>query len=442
MGFFLFLLVTSALFVRPGEISVEWYGWPIYQFLILTCFAVSVPSAFTQLFARRLSDQPITLCVFCLLPLVVLSHLGQSTGPAALDHGFAFFKVLVYYVLLISLVNTPARLQIYLYWLIGCCVVLTLVTVLQFHGVIELPTLKARVQDTDVDRATNEEVEFDRMQGSGIFQDPNDLCLMLAACVPLCLFALTDGRLGPFRAVWLGPLGLFLYAIALTHSRGGLLALLVGLAAILHKKLGGWKTLAAGLVLLPLVLLFYAGRQTDFSASSGTGQARIQLWREWLDEFRSAPLVGVGAPVAKDDTNATHQEGIKHVAHNAYLQSFADMGVLGGFFFVGVFYFAVWSVGRLGTRDTVIVDPELRRAQPFLLGSIAAYAMGMISLSLCYVVPTYLMLGLAHSYGQMTASWPPPPPARFASRVVLRLAAISVSFLALTYVVVRVFVAD
>jgi O-antigen ligase len=446
MGFFLFLLVTAALFVRPGEISAEWYGWPIYQYLILACFAVSLPNVFTQLFARRLSDQPITLCVFCLLPLVVLSQLGQSKGPEALDSGFAFFKVLVYYLLLVSLVNTPARLQIFMYWLIGCCLVLTLVTVLQFHNVIELPpTFKARIADSDVDRATNEEVEFDRMQGSGIFQDPNDLCLMLAACVPICLFALTDGRLGPLRAIWMGPLGLFLYAIALTHSRGGLLALLVGLAAILHKKLGGWKTLAAGLVLLPLVLVFYAGRQTDFSASSGTGQARIQLWREWMDEFRTSPLVGVGAQVAKEDeadTTSTYQEGIKHVAHNAYLQSFADMGVLGGFFFVGVFYFAVWSVGRLGTKNTVIVDPELRRAQPFILGSVAAYAVGMISLSLCYVVPTYLMLGLAHAYGQMTVSWPPPPPAKFGTRVVLRLALISVIFLAFTYVFVRVFVAD
>jgi O-antigen ligase len=444
MGFFLFLLVTAALFVRPGEISAEWYGWPIYQYLILACFAVSIPSVFNQLLARRLSDQPITVCVVCLLPLVVLSHLGQAKAEDAAAHGFAYFKVLVYYLLLVSLVTTPARLQIFLYWLIGCCTVLTLVTVLQFHGAIELPTVKARVQDMDVDQATNEEVEFDRMQGSGIFQDPNDLCLMLAACVPLCLFSLTDRRFGPLSAVWLGPLALFLYAISLTHSRGGLLALLAGLAAILHKRLGGRKALLAGLVLLPLVLVFFAGRQTNFSTGSGTSQSRIQLWREWLDEFRTAPHVGVGAFVAKEDEaeTKTYQEGIKHVAHNAYLQSFADMGVLGGFFFVGVFYFAVWSVGRLGTRNTVIVDPQLRRAQPFVLGTIVAYAVGMIALSLCYVVPTYLMLGLAHAYGQMTAVWPPPPPARFGGRVALRLALISVAFLALTYVAVRVLAVD
>jgi hypothetical protein len=444
MGFFLFLLVTAALFVRPGEISADMYGWPIYQYLILACFAVSLPNVFSQLFDRRLSDQPVTVCVFCLLPLVFVSHLGQSRGPEAIDNGFAFFKVLVYYVLLISQVNTPGRLRFFLYWLIGCCVVLTLITVLQFHGAIELSTLKAKIQDTDVDHSTNEETEFDRMQGSGIFQDPNDLCLMLAACVPLCLLALTDGRFGPLRAVWLAPLGLFLYAISLTHSRGGLLALLAGLAAILHKQFGGWKSFAAAALLLPLILVFFAGRQTEFSASSGTGQARIQLWQEWLDEFRTAPLTGVGANVAKEDEaeqQTKSKAGPTHVAHNAYLQSFADLGVLGGFFFVGVFYFAVWSVGRLGTKNTVIVDPELRRDQPFLLGTIVAYAAGMISLSLCYVVPTYLMLGLAHAYGQMTVVRPPPPPARFGPQVVLRLALISIGFLAFTYVFVRLFAA-
>jgi O-antigen ligase len=442
MGFFFFLLVTAALFVRPGEISEEWYNWPIYQYLILACFVVSVPEIFRQLLERRLTDQPIAICVFCLLPLVVLSNLGQFKTEDAFDHGFGFFKVVIYFLLFVSLVTTPARLQIFMYWLIGCCLVLTLITVLQFHGAIQLANVEAKLKDTDMDHNTNEEVSIYRMQGSGIFQDPNDLCLILAACIPLCLFALTDRRFGPLSVVWLVPLGLFLYAIALTQSRGGLLALLAGVVAMLYKWLGGWKTLAVGAVVLPVLLVFFSARQTSFSTSSGTSQTRIQLWSDWMEEFRTAPHVGVGAIVVKDEEadKKEYQAGNKHVAHNAYLQSFADMGVLGGFFFVGVFYFALWSVGRLGSKNTVIVDPELRRMQPFVLGSVAAYAVGMISLSLCYVVPTYLMLGMAHSYGQMTVVRPPPPLARFDARVVLRLALISVGFLAGTYLVVRLFV--
>ena len=48
MGYFLFVLVTATLFVRPAEIFPAVYAWPIYEYLILACLAVSLPGVLKQ----------------------------------------------------------------------------------------------------------------------------------------------------------------------------------------------------------------------------------------------------------------------------------------------------------------------------------------------------------------------------------------------------------
>ena len=49
LGFFLFLLVNAALFVRPAEVVPALVGWNIYEVLILACLAAS---------AQRLPARP------------------------------------------------------------------------------------------------------------------------------------------------------------------------------------------------------------------------------------------------------------------------------------------------------------------------------------------------------------------------------------------------
>ena len=82
----------------------------------------------------------------------------------------------------------------------------------------------------------------------------------------------------------------------------------------------------------------------------------------------------------------------------------------------------------------------MRRLRPFLAGAVTAYAVGLLSLSLCYGVPTYLVLGLTVAYTRVTPHHPALPVERFDGRVAGRIALASVGFLAMTYVLVRVFV--
>src|SRR5262245_6326028 len=331
LGFALFLVVTATLFVRPAEFVPELLGLPIYQTLIITCLAVSFACVLRQLNARYLLTHPVSVCVFALLPAVVLSHLAHANLEGAAGSGWEFFKVLVYYLLLAGLLTTPGRVRTFLLFFSACATLLATIALLQYHEVINLATL-AGLKDRHTDPATGLTVVFVRLGGTGIFKDPNDMCLVLVLALPLCLYWLTDRRLGPARFLWVGPLLLLGYTLFLTHSRGGFLAFLIGVLVLLWSRFGWKKAAGLAVVALPALLLLFGGRQTDLSSRENTGMQRIQLWSDALQELRYAPLFGLGCN--------KFQEKAGLVAHNSYLQGYADLGLLGGTLFLGAFYLA------------------------------------------------------------------------------------------------------
>jgi O-antigen ligase len=270
-----------------------------------------------------------------------------------------------------------------------------------------------------------------RLQATGPFHDPNDLCVLLVVGILLASCGLTDRRKGPWRLAWLGPLFILFYALALTQSRGGFLALLGGLCVFLHARFGWSATLGLGALLLPALFVVFAGRQTDISTTAGTGQERIQIWSDGLMLFREAPLFGVGMN--------EFEVFVGHVAHNSYLQAFAELGIFGGILFVGAFFVAFATLRSLGTQGRRIVDPELRRLHPYLTGAVAGYAVGMFTLTLNYIVPTYLVLGLAMSCGRLAATSPPVPTLCFDLKLMGRCAGVAVLFLVGLTIFVRLF---
>jgi hypothetical protein len=157
--------------------------------------------------------------------------------------------------------------------------------------------------------------------------------------------------------------------------------------------------------------------------------------------FRENPVVGKGMSMAKEE-DVKHRrpdQELKHLAHNSYLQSFADLGFFGGVLFVGAFFIALWALYRYNSQDCVLLNGDLRALQPYLVASVCAYAIGMMSLSICFVIPTYLMLALSVSYTQMArrAALVAPPVLRLDVALLGRMIVVGIGTLAFLYVFVR-----
>lgn len=432
MAYALFLLLNAILFIRPAELIESLQPFRLYQLVILLCMAASYQAVLPQLQGRSLAKHPITLCVIGLLAIIVASHLRHGSIYCARTSGFMFFKIVLYYLLLVANVDTGRKLQRFLTCLVLFTTVAAALALLQYHDYVNIPALAA-YQQYEIDQETGEMIVFPRLCGTGIFNDPNDVCLILTMVMMLCLYRFNTPGAGPKRFLWLLPMLLFFATFLCTKSRGGFLAMMTAVSALTVSRIGFRKSIPLALVAIPAVLVLFGGRMTQIEVDGGTGQHRIQLWREALSLLREYPIFGVGQGMLSEYTRL--------VAHNSYIHSYAELGLIGGTFFVSMVFLAVAQLHGLKKRQASIQDPEMRRLRPYLLAIVCGYAAGIMFLSRVYIVPTYMLFALAAAFlVQTETSEEPTPSWRFSPGLVARLSAISVGALIFLEVSSRVLV--
>lgn len=431
MDFFLFVLVNAALFIRPGEIAPGLAGVPIYQALILACLIVSLPRIWAQWSRRPLAERPITAAMLLLLVAVVMSHVAHGDIGLAQWYGLDFARVVLYYILFVAVTGTPARLRGLLTWLLVFIVAIATLALCQYHNLVDLPALRP-LERFDESSESDEGVYILQLVGTGIFNDPNDFALLLAFGCLISLWLAADRGFGLPRVAWSIPLGVLGYAILLTQSRGGLLALAAGvmtwMASLVRAR---WVFIAVG-VAGPLSLPLLGGRLARMSIESETAQQRIHLWYDALEEFRGAPIFGIG-------TN-TLEDRIGLVAHNSFVQAFAEMGLLGGMTFIAAFVMALLILRPQGRRDVLVLDDQLSRMRPYLLASVVTFSTGLYSLTRCYVISTYLPLALAESFQLNAVRSPSDAGLRLNPRLLAMLGGVGLASLVAIWLFVRVFI--
>jgi hypothetical protein len=395
MGFGLFILVNATLFIRPAEIVSGWEGVPIYQILILGCLLASLPVVLPQLTWESLRRNPITLCVIGLLVAVILSHLSHGDLYSARMGAAEFGKVLIYYLLLVGLVDSPARLRLFLLITAGFILCTAILSLLNHHGFIDISSLKDLQQFEGVDTAADPDGDPTytvRLRAMGIFNDPNDFCLILNVAIFICLHWILENKSWLLKVAWVLPIGILTYALILTQSRGGFLSLLAGLLVLMFTRVSRKRAILICAVLFPAMLVAFGGRLTniDVENSNDSAQGRILLWRDSIVEFHGSPVFGIGQGNLPD--------AIGLVAHNSYIHCYAELGFFGGTLFLGAFFLAVTGVRGLATVETSEFADDLQWLRRCLIPILAAYMAGIYSLSRPYGNATYLVLGIAAAF--------------------------------------------
>lgn len=389
LGFALLLTTTATLFIRPADLVPALENWPIYQFLIIACLAVSARPIMRQLSNRRLHEQPVTACLLWLMIAIGASHLVHGFLWGARMSMWEFAKVAAYYLLVVGLINTPKRLFVFTRLLTLAITAVAALALLDRSGLVAIAALES-ISDSG---EGNQLVE--RIRGTGIFHDPNDFGLILVLGLTLSTAFLFRPRAGWVRYLWIAPTLLLLVVLALTHSRGAFLALSCAIpAAVAYRRGMGLAFLSV--LVLPLLAVFFSGRMTNFAAlNQGTGQTRIQIWSNSLEVLRENMLFGIGEGLLVEESGV--------VAHNSYIHCFAELGLFGGTAFVACVLAAGLSLWE--SRSTHLADQQqaklslpardLANMQVFIFASLAGYAGGMLALSRQFITPTYLVLGLA-----------------------------------------------
>jgi len=386
VDFFLFVLLTGVMFVRPTDFVPGLESIPLYLIVMLGCLLVSWGRLISRLSGEAFREAPTSFMIVGLWLVSIVSNLAHGDIQMALDFATEFGKTAIFFFLLLGVVNSPARLRRFLAWLVVFCLVPTVLALLQYYGKIDIPAFHLLEDAGQLDLVTGELTSVLRLHATGIFGDPNDACTIFNTALVFSLYRLLESGKGPARYLWLVPVVLFGLALYLTKSRGGFLGALGGLVVIFRARYGLRKSVVLIAIVLPMLLVLFSGRQTSLNTSEGTSQERIQMWSSCFQMLRESPIWGVGV------NQIRVRLGL--VAHNSYIHMYAELGFVGGTLFFGAFYSVLSGLWRLSMSPGSALDPEIRPLLPYILGAVTSYAVSQMSVSLAYGLSTYAILGI------------------------------------------------
>ena len=210
-----------------------------------------------------------------------------------------------------------------------------------------------------------------RGRASGSIDQPNDLGAFLAMFTPLCvaLFFAVRGFLP--RMLLLGTAAAGTFGVILSVSRGGILALGVGLAFVAIRS-SRWLTvlMVVALVTSPAWAPDYlkdriTGTQIEDESSDeveleGSSADRVETWRTIGTLVENHPLDGVGYAglnYVLSSIGKTVAIEIKDSAHNTYLRMLGELGILG----LALFLWLLWTAWRLGVTGRKVATTPFDR---------------------------------------------------------------------------------
>ena len=153
----------------------------------------------------------------------------------------------------------------------------------------------------------------------------------------------------------------------LTISRSGIVGVALGVIVVLLvlRPLGGAAWRFAGAVALVVVagvaLALRAGVPAGYFSLDQAPQAadhlanRWQLWQAAGELWRTSPVVGVGAGNYELDLAQVGLPNVRTHANSIYLQSLAEMGIVGLLATLAMFAVTITTLGRSGVRRPLVV---------------------------------------------------------------------------------------
>lgn len=258
---------------------------------------------------------------------------------------------------------------------------------------------------------------------AGPVHDPNFWGQILAAVSTLLVFRIIHEKRNLIKFAGFLMLGILLYVLLNTYSRGAYLAVAIDIFLILfvvEKRFSPVVALAAVgilLLLIPLLPLSYRDRFNSlFSITAENGIYQDSSFRGRYSEaltglamFASHPLLGVGtANYFNNYQEYAQRIGIEFRAeprdpHSLYVQVLAETGIMGALVFFAMLFFLFRALAR--ACRSVELSPQLEEWLPWLNGirlALLSYLITSIFLHNAYIRYFWILMALALAAIQMT----------------------------------------
>jgi putative inorganic carbon (hco3(-)) transporter len=404
MVFALFMLYVVLAYIQPGEIVPELAPYRVTYWVGMAGLA----TAMVVLLGRGLVTnlQFWALMAFTAVTALSLVIAERWMGAPMLVMQ-RFGPSLTIFVLAMCSVTTLGRLRL----AAGCVIVLTMALMLQGAAAYHLG-YQTRLFLTDgtalsenPDRAADDDLadadffaevreaedddgrEPPRIRALGFMHDPNDLAVAMVVALGL-LGGAWSPRMPLRKLAIAAAAGALVYGIYLTRSRGGAVALIVVLWRFAAARLGRAPAFALLVALgAGLLALDFGGRSLSTELDPSASE-RLVAWREGLDMLKTAPFLGVG-----------YGRFLEHhalTAHNSLVLCFAEAGLFGSFFWVGLFVITLLELHAVKNLPGVEpFDDVARQWAEGLQLALFGFMTAAFFLSRTFAPTLYLIIGLA-----------------------------------------------
>lgn len=218
--------------------------------------------------------------------------------------------------------------------IIGCLAILACMSIACYHTGFMVDTLTMKEHGTGADSGFAATIQASdipaqdtsgrylwRIRSVGFLGDPNDYAQTMVCFLPMLFAFWQPGRWMRTLLLIAPTMGLLLYTIYLTRSRGSLLGLSALFFLAVRKRLGNVLTasMVVGIFVAAMALNFTGGRAVSSKDESAGG--RIEAWAQGLDMLTNHPIAGVGYHRFSDHHT--------HTAHNTLVVCFGELGLLG-----------------------------------------------------------------------------------------------------------------
>jgi len=313
MGLFLTLLYILTAYLGPETIFGPLAEYHVELIIAFLALVASLPSLQTSgLFRIPQTYALIGLCATVLMSFILngLTSLAPSALLDFLPNSFTFFFIVLN-------CKKKKHLQMVILVLLFAC----LFTIYKGYSALQSGNLLSPYLYT---QGSDPNTAIYRIRGLSFIHDPNDFSQLMVSLIPCLFFFWRPKSLPRNLVVVLLPMGLLLFGMYLTHSRGAIVALLAVVMIAGRRKIGTLPSviIAAGLFAITSAVGWSGGREISVEA----GADRMEAWSVGLSLIKSHPIFGVGFQ--------RFGEYFIITAHNSIVVCAAELGMVGLFFWV------------------------------------------------------------------------------------------------------------
>ena len=399
VSFIFYLIFVSFVFVKPFEtIAPEMAQYnPMVYFAIFT-LAAAAPQALNS--KLRVATPLHFACLIGLIITIALSWLTKGWVGGAGQSLLRSAPSLVLFLLTLVLVTSRQRLNTLLAFIVLLVTFIVSVALFDYHystfnntfvlmqsGV----TQDSSVTWTSAGSSSDVSSSIKRLRWIGELSDPNDLGQVIILALPLLFSFWRSDRFLLNLLVIALPAITLLYGVFLTQSRGAIVGLVAVVFVLVYRRYGrNYALLLSPIVLVALIMGGGTGGR-EFSTSESSASGRLDAWSAGIEMLRSNPITGVGFGGFLDHHILT--------AHNSFVLVFAELGLIGYFFWFGLIVVAAMELlAGYRARITSGTPPQ---ELAFISQSFVGYLACAWFLSRSYSNSFFLLIGLTICAGRL-----------------------------------------